>query len=79
MGSTRLGIADLVHELETLQRLFDGHAYVLLSQWARPEAVVKVEEALVVLDPQEGCHVIIVWQGGRESDQPDHLLCGLYH
>lgn len=31
-----LAVADLVHELETLQRLLHCHANVLLSQWARP-------------------------------------------
>ena len=57
-----LGIADLVHELEPLQRLLDGHADVLLSQGAGPEAVVEVEEAHIVLHPQKGGHIIIVGQ-----------------
>lgn len=41
-----LVVADLVHQLEALQRLLDGDAHVLLRQRAWPEAVVEVEQAL---------------------------------
>ena len=59
-----LVVADLIHELEALQGLADGDADVLLRQWTWPEAVVKVEQALIALDSQEGSHILIVGQGG---------------
>ena len=55
-------VADFIHELEALQRLLDTDADVLLRQGARPEAVVKVEQALVGLDTQKGCHIFVVGQ-----------------
>lgn len=59
-----LFVADFIHELEALQRLLDTDADVLLRQGAWPEAVVKVEQALVGLDTQEGCHIFVVGQSG---------------
>ena len=61
---TYLFVANLVHELEALQRLLDANANVLLRQGAGPEAVVKVEEALVRLHTQEGCHILVVGKSG---------------
>ena len=46
-----LVVANLVHELEALERLLDVDAHVLLSQGARTEAVVKVEQTAVLLHP----------------------------
>lgn len=42
-----------------------------------PEGVVKVEQPLLGLDPQEGGHVLKVGQRGRQAHQPHHLLGGL--
>lgn len=56
-------VADLIHELEALQGLLDADTNVLLGQGAGPEAVVKVEQPLVWLHTQEGCHILIVGQG----------------
>ena len=58
-----LFVADLIHQLETLQGLLDADSNVLLCQGAGPEAVVKVEKALVRLHTQKGCHILIVGEG----------------
>lgn len=50
-----LVIADFVHELETLQRLLDVDAHVLLRQGAGPEAVVKVEQPTTLLHSARMC------------------------
>ena len=71
-------VADLVHELEALQRLLDGDADVLLRKGAGAEGVVKVEEADVGLDAQEGADVLVVGQRGGEAHQADHLLGRLH-
>ncbi len=60
---TDLLVADFIHELEALQGLLDTDTDILLGQGTGPEAVVKVKEALVWLDTQECCHVLIVGQG----------------
>ena len=64
MRKTDLLIADLIHDLETLQGLLHIDTDVLLSQRAGPEAVVEVEQAFVVLDPQESSDIVKVGQGG---------------
>ncbi|KAA6417717.1 MAG: hypothetical protein FRX49_12303 [Trebouxia sp. A1-2] len=43
-------------------RLLDADTDVLLGQGAGPEAVVKVEQPLVWLHTQEGCHILVVGQ-----------------
>jgi hypothetical protein len=72
-GSNLL-VADLIHELEALQRLLDGDADVLLRERARPEGIVKVEEAGVGLHSQEAGHVLKVGKGSGQAHQPYHLL-----
>ncbi len=57
-----LVVADLIHELEALQRLAHCDANVLLGQRTWPEAVVEVEETLVPLDTEEGSHILVIWQ-----------------
>ena len=64
--SVHLVVADLVHELEALQRLLDVDADVLLGQRAGPVGGVKVEEAHVRLHTQEGGHILVVWQRGTQ-------------
>ena len=63
-AGVHLVVADLVHELEALEGLPHSDTDVLLSQGNRPEAVVKIEQALVPFHTQEGCHVLIVGQRG---------------
>ena len=45
-------VADLIHELEALQRLLHIDANVLLVQRAGAVAVVKVEQTLVLVHPE---------------------------
>ena len=61
----------------SLHWLLLSDANELLLQRHRPEAVVEVEEASLLVHPQEGCHVLIVGQGGRETNQPHLLLSRL--
>ena len=63
--------------LEPLESLLLRDAHVCLLQRHRAEAVVKEEEALGKVHPQEGGHILVVGQGGRETDQSHHLLRSL--
>lgn len=52
-------------------------AHTAISDRPAPEGVVKVEQALLGFDAQEGGHVLKVGQCGRQAHQADHLLGGL--
>ena len=67
-------VADLVHELEALDRLLLGDADVLLLQGHRPVRVVEVEQSLLGVDLEESSHVLVVGQGGRQPDDSHKLL-----
>jgi hypothetical protein len=66
-GSTTL-LGTVVAACSTLtnELLLEGH---------RAEAVVKVEEARLGIDPEEGGHVLVVGQRRGQTDQT-HLLLG---
>lgn len=49
-----------------------------LSEGHRPEAAVKKEQTNVGVDMEEGGHVQVVGQGGRQSQDPDHALRGFH-
>lgn len=55
---------------------FDAHKG--LAEGHGPEAAVEEEEADVGVDVQEGGHVQVVGQRGRQAQDPDHALSGLY-
>ena len=67
-------VNDLVHNLEPLNGLLFRDADVLLLERHGTEAVVEVEESLVVLDAQEGGNVLVVGQSGGETDETNVLL-----
>ena len=73
----QLGVAYLIHDLEALQGLAHRDADVLLRERARAVRVVKVEEAGVGADAQEGGDVLVVGQGGGKADDAHQLLGGL--
>eukprot|EP00959_Pyramimonas_sp_CCMP1952_P223301 4668183-Pyramimonas_sp.AAC.1 len=73
-GLHDLVVADLVHELEALERLLDVDADVLLRQRARAERVVKHKQPLRGVHAHEGGHVLKVGQRGGQPHQPHHLL-----
>ncbi len=52
-------------------------ANIGLVQGDRPEAVIEEEESLGGVDPEEGRHILVVGQGGRDTDQLHQLLGGL--
>ena len=60
--------------LEPLHGLLLSDPDVGLLQGDGPEAVVEEEQPLGGVDPQEGGHVLVVGQRGRQSHQPDHVL-----
>mmetsp|Transcript_8053 Transcript_8053/g.30236 ORF Transcript_8053/g.30236 Transcript_8053/m.30236 type:complete len:1031 (+) Transcript_8053:3808-6900(+) len=66
--------ANLVHELEALQRLLLGDADVLLLQRNGTEAVVEEEQAGALVRTEEGGDVPVVWKRGRQPDDPHTLL-----
>mmetsp|Transcript_62196 Transcript_62196/g.148188 ORF Transcript_62196/g.148188 Transcript_62196/m.148188 type:complete len:1090 (-) Transcript_62196:715-3984(-) len=70
-------VADLVHELEALERLLLRDPDVLLLQRARPVRVIEVKEALLLVDAQHRRHVLVVGQRRREADEAHQLLRGL--
>lgn len=45
-----------------------------LLQRTRAEAIVEKVQALGRVDAQEGGHILIVGQRGRQTDQANHLL-----
>ncbi len=65
------------NHLEPLHSLLLGDANIGLLQGDGPEAVVKEEEPLGGVHPEEGGHILVVGEGGRETHQADELLCGL--
>mmetsp|Transcript_9219 Transcript_9219/g.31869 ORF Transcript_9219/g.31869 Transcript_9219/m.31869 type:complete len:371 (+) Transcript_9219:5572-6684(+) len=73
-----LVIAQLIHQLQALQRLLQCDAQEVLLQRAGPEGVVKDEETLVKVHAEEHGHVLVVRQGGAQAHQPSHLVRGLH-
>ena len=63
-------VADLVHQLEPLERLLLGDADVLLLQRHGPEAVVEEEHARGRLDAEQLRHVREVGQRRRQAHEP---------
>lgn len=59
----------LVGAFDADKRLSEGH---------RPEATVKEEQADVGVDMEEGGHIQVIGQSGRQTQNPDHALCGLH-
>lgn len=49
-----------------------------LSEGHRSKAAIEEEEADVGVDVEEGGHVQVVGQSGREPQDPDHTLGGLH-
>ena len=66
-------VRDLVHELVLRHGLLGRDADELLLERHRAVAVVERKEILG-LDAQEGRHVLVVGQRGREAHQAHHLL-----
>ena len=63
-------VADLVHQLEPLERLLLGDADVLLLQRHGPEAVVEEEHARGRVDAEQLRHVRKVGQRRRQAHEP---------
>ena len=72
-----LVVHDVVHHRVPLHRLLLRDPDKLLLQRHGTEAVVKVEQPGLGVDPQEHSHVLVVGQSGGEPHQPDLLLGGL--
>ena len=68
-------VDNLVHDLEPLDGLLLCDTDKLLLQGHGPETVVKEEETLGGLHPQEGSNILVVGQCGREPDKP-HVFLG---
>mmetsp|Transcript_19882 Transcript_19882/g.59474 ORF Transcript_19882/g.59474 Transcript_19882/m.59474 type:complete len:1131 (-) Transcript_19882:1421-4813(-) len=57
-------VADLVHGVEALDRLFVGDTDVRLLQWHRPVLVPEVEQALLWVHSQKDGHVLVIRERG---------------
>ena len=68
-----LFVADLVHDLESLEGFLDFNADVKLGQGHGTVRIVKVEQ-IGPLHPQKAGHVSVVGQGGTQTNQSDHFM-----
>mmetsp|Transcript_12800 Transcript_12800/g.34382 ORF Transcript_12800/g.34382 Transcript_12800/m.34382 type:complete len:338 (-) Transcript_12800:910-1923(-) len=72
----QLFVADLVHGVETLDRLLVRNADVRLLQWAWAVLVPVVEQALIGIDAQENRNVLVIRKRRREPHEADVFLRG---
>ena len=70
-------VADLLHVPHLLHPIGRLHSDEGLGKRDGSETAVEEEEALVEVDPQEPCHVHVVREGCRETNDSDQSLTGL--
>mmetsp|Transcript_8552 Transcript_8552/g.20310 ORF Transcript_8552/g.20310 Transcript_8552/m.20310 type:complete len:405 (+) Transcript_8552:1211-2425(+) len=73
----QLLVANFVHGVEALDGLLVCDTNVSLLQWDRPVVVSKVVQALLRIDAQKDCYILVVGQRGGQSHQSNMLLGGL--